>query len=244
MYKNKLNIHYWLRKIYVSKIFQKLPIKKDFLRKIIFTSIFQSNHWVQGEDIFPKEFISVSGHGSNINTDQSNNLISSLSSFIKNYKINSFLDMPCGDFLWMNELLKKNNIMNYLGIDIVDEIIKKNKKKYENEKIKFSTFDIINFHTDEKFELVFMRDFFIHINNADIKKVLSNIQKMNIDYFAFENYDISKNEDVITGRHRKVNLKLDPFNLGDPIFFFKDYEKDKYIYFYKKNSLINKINQN
>tara|TARA_B100001250_G_C19566834_1_gene685880 strand:+ start:57 stop:791 length:735 start_codon:yes stop_codon:yes gene_type:complete len=244
LYKNKLNIHYWLRKIYVSKIFQKLPIKKDFLRKIIFTSIFQSNHWVQGEDIFPKEFISVSGHGSNINTDQSNNLISSLSSFIKNYKINSFLDMPCGDFLWMNELLKKNNIMNYLGIDIVDEIIKKNKKKYENEKIKFSTFDIINFHTDEKFELVFMRDFFIHINNADIKKVLSNIQKMNIDYFAFENYDISKNEDVITGRHRKVNLKLDPFNLGDPIFFFKDYEKDKYIYFYKKNSLINKINQN
>ena len=244
MYKNKLNIHYWLRKIYVSKIFQKLPIKKDFLRKIIFTSIFQSNHWVQGEDIFPKEFISVSGHGSNINTDQSNNLISSLSSFIKNYKINSFLDMPCGDFLWMNELLKKNKIMNYLGIDIVDEIIKKNKKKYENEKIKFSTFDIINFHTDEKFELVFMRDFFIHINNADIKKVLSNIQKMNIDYFAFENYDISKNEDVITGRHRKVNLKLDPFNLGDPIFFFKDYEKDKYIYFYEKNSLINKINQN
>ena len=221
-----------------------MPIKKDFLRKIIFTSIFQSNHWVQGEDIFPKEFISVSGHGSNINTDQSNNLISSLSSFIKNYKINSFLDMPCGDFLWMNELLKKNNIMNYLGIDIVDEIIKKNKKKYENEKIKFSTFDIINFHTDEKFELVFMRDFFIHINNADIKKVLSNIQKMNIDYFAFENYDISKNEDVITGRHRKVNLKLDPFNLGDPIFFFKDYEKDKYIYFYEKNSLINKINQN
>ena len=220
-----------------------MPIKKDFLRKIIFTSIFQSNHWVQGEDIFPKEFISVSGHGSNINTDQSNNLISSLSSFIKNYKINSFLDMPCGDFLWMNELLKKNNIMNYLGIDIVDEIIKKNKKKYENEKIKFSTFDIINFHTDEKFELVFMRDFFIHINNADIKKVLSNIQKMNIDYFAFENYDISKNEDVITGRHRKVNLKLDPFNLGDPIFFFKDYEKDKYIYFYEKNSLINKINQ-
>ena len=244
MYKNKLNIHYWLRKIYVSKIFQKLPIKKDFLRKIIFTSIFQSNHWVQEEDIFPKEFISISGHGSNINTDQSNNLISSLSSFIKNYKINSFLDMPCGDFLWMNELLKKNNIMNYLGIDIVDEIIKKNKKKYENEKIKFSTFDIINFHTDEKFELVFMRDFFIHINNADIKKVLSNIQKMNIDYFAFENYDISKNEDVITGRHRKVNLKLDPFNLGDPIFFFKDYEKDKYIYFYEKNSLINKINQN
>ena len=244
MYKNKLNIYYWLRKIYVSKIFQNLPLKRVFLRKIIFNSIYQSKHWVQDENIFPERFISISGHGSNINTDQSNNLISSLSDFIKNYQISSLLDMPCGDFLWMNELLKKNKIIKYLGIDIVNDIIKKNKIKYENEKIKFSNFDIIDFYTNENFDLVIMRDFFIHINNADIKKVLSNIQKMNIDYFAFENYDISKNEDVITGRHRKVNLKLDPFNLGDPIFFFKDYEKDKYIYFYKKNSLINKINQN
>ena len=52
------------------------------------------------------EFISVSGHGSNINTQQSENLISSLVEFINNYKINSILDMPCGDFLWMNKLIK------------------------------------------------------------------------------------------------------------------------------------------
>lgn len=244
MYKNKFNIYYWLRKLYVSKIFQSLPLKREFLRKIIFNSIYQSKHWVQYKNISTERFISISGHGSNINTDQSNNLISSLSEFIKNYQINSLLDMPCGDFLWMNELLKKNNIIKYLGIDIVDEIIKKNKIKYENEKIKFSNFDIISFNTKENFDLVFMRDFFIHINNTDIKTILKNLQNMNINYFAFENYNIKKNEDVITGRHRKINLKLEPFSLGDPIFYFKDYENDKYIYFYEKNSLINKIIQN
>jgi len=89
-----------------------------------------------------------------------------------------------------------------------------------------------------------MRDFFIHINNSDIKKILINLQKMNINYFAFENYNIKKNEDVIIGKHRKVNLRLDPFNLGEPIYFFKDYEEDKYIYFYEKKSLNNKISQN
>jgi len=240
VYKNKLNIYYWLRKIYVSKIFQNLPLKRVFLRKIIFNSIYQSKHWVQGENIFPERFISISGHGSNINTDQSNNLISSLSDFIKNYQISSMLDMPCGDFLWMNELLKKNKIIKYLGIDIVNDIIKKNKIKYENEKIKFSNFDIIDFYTNENFDLVLMRDFFIHINNADIKTVLKNLQNMNIKYFAFENYNINKNEDVITGRHRKINLKLEPFKLGDPLFSFKDYENDKYIYFYEKKSLFKK----
>ena len=43
---------------------------------------------------------------------------------------------------------------------------------------------------------------------------------MNIKYFAFENYDISKNTDVIIGKHRKINLKLDPFNLESPIYSF------------------------
>ena len=139
---------------------------------------------------------------------------------------------------------KKKSEIKYLGIDIVDEIIKKNKKKYENEKVKFASFDIINFYTEEKFDLVFMRDFFIHINNSDIKKILINLQKMNIDYFAFENYDIKKNDDVTIGSHRKINLKLDPFNLEEPMYYFKDYEEDKYIYFYKKSALNNKINQN
>ncbi len=110
--------------------------------------------------------------------------------------------------------------------------------------MKFASFDIVNFYTEEKFDLVFMRDFFIHINNSDIKKILINLQKMNIDYFAFENYDIKKNDDVTIGSHRKINLKLDPFNLEEPMYYFKDYEEDKYIYFYKKSALNNKINQN
>ena len=238
MSKKKLNINYWLRKIYVSKIFQYLPFSKIFQRKIIFTSIFKSNHWVQKSNL-PKEKISVSGHGSNIDTEQSKNLISSLLIFFENFKIKSILDMPCGDFLWMNELIKKNKKINYLGIDIVDELIKENIKIYENDKIKFKSFDIVNFKTKENFDLVFMRDFFIHTNNSDIRQILINIKEMNIQYFAFENYDIPINIDVTTGKHRKVNLKLKPFSLGEPIYSFQDYETDKFICFYKKEALLN-----
>ncbi len=237
MKKNKLNINYWLRKIFVTKIYQKLFKNKSLLRKTVFTSIFKSKHWSHGD--MPDEFISVSGHGSNINTQQSDNLISSLVEFVKNYKINSILDMPCGDFLWMNKLIKEIKIMKYLGVDIVDEIISENIKKYKNGKINFQTCDIVNFETSENFDLVLMRDFFIHTNNDDIKKILLNIKNMNIKYFAFENYTISKNTDVTIGKHRKINLTLHPFNLGDPVYFFRDFEIDKFIYFYEKKALDN-----
>ena len=238
MSKEKLNINYWLRKFYVSKFFQSLPFSKTFIRKIVFTSIFKSKHWVQ-KSVLPKDSISVSGHGSNINTDQSENLINSLLNFFKKYEIKSVLDMPCGDFLWMNEIMKKNNELKYLGVDIVDEIIKNNSRLYGNDKIKFKSFDIVDFKTKENFDLVLMRDFFIHIKNSDIRKILINLKQMNIKYFAFENYEILKNIDVTTGKHRKINLKLQPFSLGEPIYYFKDYEFDKYIYFYDKNSLVN-----
>ena len=235
MKKNRLDVNYWLRKIFVTKTFQKLIKDKSSLRKTVFTSIFKSKHWAHGD--LPDEYISVSGHGSNINSEQSNNLIYSLVEFIKKNNINSILDMPCGDFLWMNKLLKQIEIRNYLGLDIVEEIIDQNIKLYENEHIKFKSCDIVDFETSEDFDLVLMRDFFIHTNNEDIKRILMNIKKMNIKYFAFENYSVSKNVDVVPGKHRKINLKLDPFNLMEPFYSFKDYEIDKFIYFYEKRAL-------
>ena len=238
MKKNRLNINYWLRKIFVTKIFQKLIKNKSSLRKTVFTSIYKSKHWTQHGDL-PDEYISVSGHGSNINTEQSNNLISSLVEFINKNNINSILDMPCGDFLWMNKLLKQVEIRNYLGLDIVEEIINQNIKLYENANISFKACDIVDYETSEDFDLVLMRDFFIHTNNEDIKRILINIKKMNIKYFAFENYNISKNVDVIPGKHRKINLKLHPFNLMEPFHSFKDYEIDKFIYIYEKKALDN-----
>ncbi len=238
MKKNRLNINYWLRKIFVTKIFQKLIKNKSSLRKTVFTSIYKSKHWAQHGDL-PDEYISVSGHGSNINTEQSNNLISSLVEFINKNNINSILDMPCGDFLWMNKLLKQVEIRNYLGLDIVEDIINQNIKLYENENISFKACDIVDYETSEDFDLVLMRDFFIHTNNEDIKRILINIKKMNIKYFAFENYNISKNVDVIPGKHRKINLKLHPFNLMEPFHSFKDYEIDKFIYIYEKKTLDN-----
>tara|TARA_B100000795_G_C22741622_1_gene415598 strand:+ start:337 stop:1050 length:714 start_codon:yes stop_codon:yes gene_type:complete len=236
MIKKKLKLSYWLRKVFVTKLFQYLPIKKSKLRKLVFTSIYKSAHWNQGENKLSKEHISISGHGSNLNTKQFYNLISNFTNALNIYEIKSILDMPCGDALWIKEIFKKKDI-NYLGVDIVEDLINSNKELYENDNIKFINSDIIDFSTEKKFDLVFMRDFFIHIDNSDIKKVINNLKKMNIKYFAFTNYETESNVDVTTGKHRKINMQLEPFKLGSPIYSFNDYEKDKFIHFYEKSAL-------
>jgi len=231
--KKRFNLYYWLRKIYVSKIFQSLPIKKKYIRKLVFTSIFKSKHWIQENDNLKIINISVSGHGSNTETLQSKNLINCMIKFIDKFNINSILDIPCGDFLWMNQVMKIRPEIRYQGIDIVNQIIKNNKNKYIHKNIEFECEDILNFKTDKKFDLLLMRDFFIHINNSEIQIILDKIKKLNINYFATESYSVEKNFDVLTGKHRKINLKINPFNLSNLIYSFNDFEKDKNILFFR-----------
>ena len=235
-YKNKLSINYWLRKFFVSFFFQSLPIKSQKLRKIVFTSIYKSNHWVQGDKVLDSSKISVSGHGSNIDTEQFFNLKKNILRFIQDYEIKTLLDMPCGDFLWMNELLKNKEI-DYLGVDIVDELINENLIKYGNVNINFLSGDVVNFYTKKEFDLVFIRDLFIHIDNSSIIKIIENIKKMNIKYLGFTNYNNKINNNVIIGKHRKINMLIEPFNLQEPMFKFQDFEKDKFMFFYKIKDL-------
>ena len=145
--------------------------------------------------------------------------------------------MPCGDFLWFYEIIKHKNI-DYVGVDIVDELIEANKIKYQNKNFNFINEDIVNFNTDKKFDLILIRDLFIHIQNSDIKKIIQNLEKINFNYIALNSYNNKINRDVIIGQHRKVNLLIEPFNLEKPLEYFKDYEDDKFIFIYEKKNLL------
>lgn len=70
------------------------------------------------------------------------NAIFHIPKIIKKFNIKKLFDAPCGDFNWMCQL-KKNIEIDYLGADIVEELISVN-KKYENDKTKFIKLDIIN----------------------------------------------------------------------------------------------------
>ena len=169
------NKSYWLRKFFISKA-SDFFFSKKFIRKSIFSHIYKSYHWRDYHQLGINE--SISGHGSDIKstTDLSEGLLI----FFKKNNIKKILDIGCGDFLWMNFVLDKySNYDNYLGLDIVQDLINNNIKKYSNDKISFQQFDLIENKIPDGFDIVLLRDVFIHLKNENILFSLERIKKSN-----------------------------------------------------------------
>jgi len=83
----------------------------------IFTEIYKKNYWGDKD--------TISGTGSNL--IQTKLIIESIPNILKEYKISTILDIPCGNFYWMNNV--NLNGINYIGVDIVKELIEANTRK-------------------------------------------------------------------------------------------------------------------
>tara|TARA_B100001540_G_scaffold160060_1_gene141648 strand:- start:1290 stop:1844 length:555 start_codon:yes stop_codon:yes gene_type:complete len=178
MSKNKyryLNLYYWLRKLSFTKFFQKnIFISNNFKRKIIFNLIFKSYHWRDYHKTTNNE--SDSGLGSDLIVTKQ--LIKDLDIFFKNNQITSILDIACGDFFWMNKLINNNKHLNYLGLEIVENIVKNNNKIFSNQKVKFKCTDVINEELPQNYDFILVRDFLIHIKNTDIINLVQKLKKV------------------------------------------------------------------
>ncbi|MCW9707132.1 class I SAM-dependent methyltransferase [Fodinibius salsisoli] len=169
-----------------------------------FKEIHQNNHW-QGEE-------SLSGEGSS--RQQTAKLFTKLPELLRKYNINSMLDLPCGDFSWMQHL--DLPVTSYIGADIVPELIADNRVQYANAQRRFTTLDITTDPLPEV-DLLLCRDCLVHFSLEHIRKALQNINAHNIDYFLTTTFPLCKtNEDITTGDWRPLNLQVEPFNLPDP----------------------------
>ena len=230
------NRYYWIRKLFVSSFLSKL-VNQKLLNKIIFKSIYKSNHWNKSQKFEINQ--SYSGPGSSANSIQTNNLISELSKFFKENNIKNILDAPCGDCAWIKKIF--DNDIKYTGIDIVDDLMNKNKLLFKkNSNIKFYCKDLTEYKEFNNFDFILMRDFFIHLPIPIIKKILINLKKSNCKYFAFNNYEnVVINKEISTGQHRKINLLKKPFNLEIPFYKIQEInnknapDEDNFIYIYK-----------
>ncbi len=172
----------------------------------VFTKIYKDNHWKSSE--------SISGKGSG--HEQTKSLIKNLEKLLNDMNITSTLDIPCGDFKWMQKV--DFSKIDYIGADIVEELIKNNKKQYnEKNNFKFIVLDLIK-DTLPKSDLIIVRDCLVHFSYADIFTAIKNIKSSGCKYFlttTFPNHHL--NHDIITGDWRTLNLQEKPFNFPNPI---------------------------
>lgn len=175
--------------------------------KEVFTEVFMINDWSSNE--------SHSGMGSTL--EFTSNTRKRLTEVWKKYNIKKVLDIGCGDFNWMKEII--DSLDYYKGTDIVNAITDLNKERYEEKgKIEFETHDILNdplVYKSSEFDAIILKDVLVHFPDKNIPEVLDKIKNTGIKYVFITHFvEISQNSDIKTfGGWRPLNMKM----LGDPI---------------------------
>jgi len=177
--------------------------KKSTKKK--FTKIFRNNSFLGRE--------SKSGEGSGLS--QTTVIRQEIPKLLKELRVKSLIDAPCGDLYWLKEI--ELPVEKYIGIDIVEELIDQNKKKYVNQQQSFMTIDIIE---DEipKADIILCRDCLVHLSFKQCIKVIKNFKKSGAIYVLTTTFtERLKNNDLGRGFWRTLNLEIPPFNFPRPI---------------------------
>jgi SAM-dependent methyltransferase len=173
--------------------------------KAKFTDIYLTNYWRNGE--------SRSGVGSTL--DYTENLRKELPNLFEKFDIKKILDAPCGDFNWMRLVIELNNNLEYIGGDIVRELIEDNNRKYKERRINFLELDITEDKLPEA-DLMICRDCLFHLPIKEVQKFIKNFRESNIKYLLTTSHINSvKNEtnsDIEDGQFCFIDLFKEPYN--------------------------------
>jgi hypothetical protein len=201
----------------LTNIKERFPRLRSVLRRIkihvfkfrpttsIFTKIYLENSWETTE--------TASGPGSTL--AQTGQIREALPTMLNRLHAKSFLDIPCGDFWWMKEV--DLEIENYIGADVVQDLIRKNTEIYGSTTRKFICIDI----TRDKLpsvDIILCRDLLVHFTYRDIFRAIANIKNSDSKYLLTTTFEgIAKNVDILTGEWRSIDLTMPPFDFPNPI---------------------------
>ncbi len=179
----------------------------------VFAGIYSDKYWGRGE--------SVSGVGSSL--VQTENLRSHLPVIFKKFDVVAVLDAPCGDMNWMIAVPKEKG-MTYIGGDIVDKLIERNRNMYTDKIHKFVKLDIINDPLPEV-DLMICRDCLFHFSYEDTLSFLENFSKSDIPLLmttTYKNNASFNNSDILTGDYRRIDLFQRPYSLSEEVLYRLD----------------------
>lgn len=176
----------------------------------IFTKIYEENQWKNPE--------SRSGSGSTIAATK--NLRDALPELLTNLNIKSILDIPCGDFNWMKEVDLSG--IDYIGADVVSELIKENVKQFGTNCKEFRVLDLLKDQLP-KTDLVICRDCLVHLSFEDAFKALEKICSSGAKYLLTTTFPLHQNNKGIeTGWWYPINLNDEPFPMKEPLLLLNE----------------------
>ncbi len=169
-----------------------------------FTAVHGENTWRSAE--------SVSGRGSTLHETEA--IRRELPGLIEQIGVRSILDIPCGDFHWMQDVTL--DVDTYIGADVVDAIVESN-RQFADDRRQFVKLDLTRDPLPEV-DLVFCRDCLVHFSYADVRRALANIARSGSKYLATTTFPgRPENHDILTGQWRPLNVQRPPLSFPEPI---------------------------
>ena len=199
--------------IYQTWRYKRIIKRQQFSSKSvaeIFTETFRNRYWRSKE--------SVSGQGSELGHTAA--LRAALPALLHRYGIRSLLDLPCGDFNWMQAVDLAE--VRYIGGDIVADLVQQNQQKYGNANRTFLQIDLLCDPLPAA-DCILLRDCLVHFSLTHIAQALDNLKKSDIKYILTTIFPhVEHNEDIQTGYWRPINLEIAPFFFPKPLFLLKE----------------------
>jgi hypothetical protein len=178
---------------------------RKWSRQAVFEDIFRGNKF--------GGTVSVSGAGSEVR--QTRSLIEQLPRLMREQGVRSVLDIPCGDFFWMRHVDLAG--IDYLGADIVEELVERNQRIHGKDGIRFRKLDLVKDRLPPA-DLILCRDCLVHLSFAEAQRSLRNICASGAKLILTTTFpERTTNADIRTGEWRTLNLQLAPFLLPHPL---------------------------
>jgi len=139
-----------------------------------------------------------------------------LKDFIAKYDIKSILDLACGNFESMEDIVKECGI-SYLGADISKTIVRRNNERFQP--IPFIQMDALTADLSVYgHELLLFRHVVQHLNFNDAQLAIRNIFKSGCKYLLINHQEgLTVNEDRSVREcgwdNQMYNLNIEPFSL-------------------------------
>ncbi len=164
-----------------------------------FSGIYRRREWTNG-----------SGPGSFPQLNEP--LLDYIDRFLVEKQVRSLVDIGCGDFqLWRSFDFGR---CKYTGFDVVPELIKRNRSRFETSDIKFEEMPA-DLNALPEADVYFVKDVLIHLNNAISIDIVTTCCAKS-DFALFVNNvaadGVEFNKEIEVGGFRPVDLSLGPFS--------------------------------
>ena len=174
-------------------------------RRSYFAGMYERNIWGDGE--------SRSGSGSNL--ENTSRLRAELPILLRDLDVRSLLDMPCGDWVWMQDV-DLSSITSYIGADVVPYLIESLREQHGGPGREFLVLDALSSPLPPV-DAVMVRDLLGHLEHAQVRRLVRNVKRSGARWLLATHYpEVDHNTDVGMGDWRPQNMTLPPYRWPKP----------------------------